>query len=288
MADLQTEPQCVTAEQVKHMTNITPILIVNTQASTPVAVAEQLRVYENGRSYLHIQAAADPQRRNQAGTYVVQLDGTLLQEVQNMVEGLLALSPQSGDAFPGGVKSTITVSDGKRSQSHLLPARFVASASPALMRAATVASDVMVAAFANPLAAVRLSAKAKPASGQSASLLLTCASIGTEPVIFLFRPESFVVRAESTEIAVPIWQSSGATTGLIDGQGNLVDGVYVPATMIPGSTATAVYTQVIPTIQPDVQVQLEGWIELQGPERETAVMPQEPFWLRSEVTLQQV
>ena len=266
------------------MINMTPILIVNTQASTPVMVQEQLRVYANGRSYLHIQAASDPQRRNQAGTYRVQLEEPLLKTMRNIVTALLALPSQGDGAFPGGVKSTITVSDGERSQSHLLPSQNVLSAPPALIGAATVVGEVMAAAFANPLTAVRLSAKAKPAAGQSASLLLTCASIGSEPVIFLFRPESFVVRAESTEIAVQIWQSSGAEIGLIDSRGNLVDGVYVPATMIPGSTATAVYTQVIPAIQPDMQVQLEGWIELHGPERETAVTPQDPIWLNAEVT----
>ena len=184
------------AGQVKNMTNMTPIFIVNTQASVPVMVQEQLRVYANGRSYLHIQAAADPQRRNQAGTYRVQLDAPLLQTLRNVVEALLALPPQSGDAFPGGVKSTITVSDSERSQSHLLPSQFATSASPALIDAATVVGEVMAVTFANPLTAVRLSAQVKPAAGQSASLLLTCASIGTKPVVFLFRAGTIVVRAE--------------------------------------------------------------------------------------------
>jgi hypothetical protein len=267
------------------MTAAFPILIVNTAASIPVMVQEQLRVYDNGRSVLHIQAAADPQRRDQAGTYETTLDESGLKSVRGLVEELLASAPQDSDRFPGGVKSTLTVSDGQRSQTFLLPAQFVASASPVLTRAAASASDIMAAAFAKPLAALRLSAKTKTGSGAAASLLLTCASIGSEPVNFLLHPASLVVQVEVKNKTEVLWQNSaGKAVGLIDGAGKLVDGMYTAAHMPPESTATAVYAQVLPAIQPAMALHLEGWIELQGPERETAVLPQDKIRLTATIT----
>lgn len=267
------------------MTAAFPILIVNTTASIPVMVQEQLRVYDNGRSVLHIQAAADPQRRDQAGTYETTLDESGLKSVRGLVEELLASALPDSDRFPGGVKSTLTVSDGTRSQAYLLPAQFVASASPVLMRAAGSASDIMVAAFASPLAALRLSAKTKVTSGAAASLLLTCASIGSEPVNFLLHPHSFAVWADQGNKAEVLWQNStGKASGLIDGAGKLVDGVYTAANMPPESTATAVYAQVLPALQPAMALHLEGWIELLGPERETAVLPQDKICLTTTIT----
>ncbi|MCZ7666800.1 MAG: hypothetical protein M5U34_06025 [Chloroflexi bacterium] len=63
-----------------------------------------MRVYANGRSTLHILAAADPQRRDQAGTYQTTLEEGRLAQVQQVVDSLLALPPPGGDRFPGGIK----------------------------------------------------------------------------------------------------------------------------------------------------------------------------------------
>ncbi|NHZ72499.1 MAG: hypothetical protein GWP17_05395 [Aquificales bacterium] len=267
------------------MTDIAPILIVNTETSIPVRVKEQLRVYENGRSYLYIQAAANAQQRNQAGTYMIQLDAAGLETVQNIVAELLALPPQAEGAFPDGIRRTITVSQGEKSQSHLLPAQIVAATSPTLARITTWVSEFMTHIFSNPLAVVGLQAKVKAMPDKPPLLLLTCDSLGSETVSFLFRPESLAILAESGRGVVPVWQNSQReTASFIDGRGKLVDGVYTAAKLAPGQSATAVYSQTIPAIQPAMHIQVEGWIELYGEEGETAVTPQDPIWLVTQLT----
>ncbi len=49
-----------------------PILVVNTSANLPMQVQEELHVYGNGRSYLHIQAATNSQWQNQSPFFCVQ------------------------------------------------------------------------------------------------------------------------------------------------------------------------------------------------------------------------
>lgn len=267
------------------MPNTSPILTVTTAANAPMMVWEELRVYANGRSTLHILAAADPQRRDQAGTYQTTLEEGRLAQVQQVVDSLLALPPPGGDRFPGGIKSIITVSAGERSQSHLLPAQLVAPASPPLAQAAAVVGEIVAATFARPLAALRLSAAVK-ATAPAASLLITCTSLGLEAVSFLFRPESFTIWQETADSAQPVWQNSaGKSVGLIDGAGKLVDGMYTAADMPPNSTATAVYTQILPTMPPTMRLEAAGWLTLLTRNGETpvlssaeaAVSPQDAF-----------
>lgn len=267
------------------MTENAPILIVNTEADLPVKVKEQLRVYENGRSYLHVQAAADANQRNQAGTYMAQLDKSGLETVQRIVDELLALPPQADGTFPDGIRSSVTVSKGDASQSHLLPSQILASTPPILVQTAQEVKKLMAHVYSTPLAVMGLRAKVKSMSGKPPMLLLTCVSLGNEPVRFLFRPESLSVLADSSQGMVPIWQNSlPEQSGLIDGSGKLVDGVYTAATLMPGSSATAVYNQTSPAIQATMQLQVEGWIELHEEDDKTAVTPQAPIWLVTQLT----
>ncbi|MCZ7666802.1 MAG: hypothetical protein M5U34_06035 [Chloroflexi bacterium] len=103
---------------------------------------------------------------------------------------------------------------------------------------------------------------------------------------FLFRPESFTIWQETADSAQPVWQNSaGKSVGLIDGAGKLVDGMYTAADMPPNSTATAVYTQILPTMPPTMRLEAAGWLTLLTRNGETpvlssaeaAVSPQDAF-----------
>ena len=267
------------------MTENAPILIVNTEANMPVWVKEQLIVYENGRSYLHIQSAANPQYRNQAGTYMIQLDEPSIETAKNIISDLLILAPQADRLFPDGSRRSITVNKDGNSQSHLLPAQVLAKISPALKKAVVWVNELTAQLHSAPLAVVALRAKVKSMPNELPILLLTCENLGKEAVNFLFRPESLSVLAESGQAIVPIWQNSQPErSGLIDGSGNLVDGVFTAAQLEPGRSATAVYSQTSPAIQSSMQVQLAGWIELYRMERETAVTPQDNMRLVTQLT----
>jgi hypothetical protein len=105
----------------------------------------------------------------------------------------------------------------------------VAAGSPAAAEVTTAAAPLLAAA--RPVSAVRTRAAVMAPPGGDPVLGLSFTSIGTEPAVLGLDPAAVrLIAAEGSWHEVP-----PPRMGLVEGAGNLLDGLYTPATMPPGT-----------------------------------------------------
>jgi hypothetical protein len=253
----------------------------------PVALDDRLSVYDDGGVWYW--SLKPPEAlRDRVGTFGFRMEDEDLEGIGALADE--ALEEDQGDVQQqrGAVEILLRVRRGEREGTLLLSAE--GGVSEPLARLRAIGDDLRRRAEATPLGVVRQTWRTLEPSlqpGTPATLLFAYENLGLQPVDVLFKQDAgFTIYTKVEEgVWQPLWQSDAAATpGLVGPGGQLLGGIYTPATLPPGSIAQAVFGQV-PAPQESGTVELgagvEGWISLLRPDGADD-FPQAEFRLENE------
>jgi hypothetical protein len=229
-------------------------------------VDEELALYRRGSAWLGVRVAADPDREDRVGTFHATAGDVLLAAAVRLAAEVPALAvPARGaaaaTAFAGGVRAD------------LVPG--VAGAAAELL---ALLDELTVRAIGEPVATCRFSL-APVATGAGPGFALVVTNDGTEPALITLDPAALAVEWRSG----PTVQGRDAVPplpiGLIDRDGELVDGLFVPASIAPQSSA-ALTLPLERFAGASAVAEIGGWIALRGPGTEPDI-PLDRFSARS-------
>lgn len=253
------------------MPTTTPLLTFLYTADHPWPVREKTQIYEDGQLIHLIQAALDPDHRNQAGFYIFHLSADQQKAVRHLAESLAALPSQANQTRPEGVQISLQAIWNGQAQTHAITLGFPPS-HPVLAEALILGQTLRNEALGHPRHVLKLSLKIAPTP------VFIVESIGTEPITFLLQPETLALM-NGVE---PMWQNEAhSLMGLVDGMGRLVDGLHAAATLAPHSKATLALPMVPYAASPSWYARLEGVLSPMTASGDMAEDPELPFRVHS-------
>ena len=245
-------------------------------------VREELLVFSDGRAALWVTAAAEPERRAQSGSYLAQLNAEELAHARALAERLLRLPEDAAHSPARGfqVEENLLVSAGGERRGFNLNYQHGETPHEAVAEALSLRTALLAKLRAAPAAVVGLETRLAEAHGVP-ELVFVCTGLGTGPVTFVFDPDSLVVQGRGAGGWRVVWQQSGDMgMGLVGKMGVLVDGLYAPADLDPGTMGVLVKVlEMAPAATGDERLwaRMEGRIRLVGPGYEESDFPDQSF-----------
>ncbi len=215
------------------------------------AVDEELALYADGSAWLGVRMAADPDREDRVGTFHATAGDVLLAAAVRLAAEVPALAvPAPGSAtaaaFAAGTRADLVPGVG----------------GPAAELLALL-DELTVRAIGEPVATCRFSL-APVVTGTGPGLALVVTNDGTEPALVTLDPSVLAVEwrdgptAQGRDTVPPL------PIGLIDRDGELLDGLFVPASIAPQSSA-ALTLPLERLAGASAMAEIGGWIALRGP-----------------------
>jgi hypothetical protein len=247
------------------------------RGSQPIGEDETVALEPDGTTWLWVRVPADPDRGDVVGTFRATAAPQRVAEVRDLARRLAASTDdEAGDAHRG------SVSVSGSGVARRLPLR---GASGVAGEAVRLGRELAAAAFAEPLAAVRFSARAMPSldpallAGVDPNLLPEILKPSAEPGVLLgivvdalgSRPTGLVLAADRLQAH---WRAGDRAVGWTElpapgvgltGDG-FYDGIRSPARIPPGgSAALSVKAALTDEAADGVVVRVTGKVELIGP-----------------------
>jgi len=194
-------------------------------------VDEQVGLEDDGTAWLWVGSAADPTRADLVGTFRFSAGRERVREALDLVALLGSGSPAAAGEPRGGAAPTAVVAGPDGSAHHL-----AADGPDAARGLLAILDGLTIDALAAPLAAARFSAVAALA-GSPEALALVVAGEGLESVTLRFDPAQLWVEWLDGEQPVGRDAVPDLPIGLLDEAGELVDGLFAPARIPPGTSA---------------------------------------------------
>ena len=243
---------------------------------------DSLRIFTDGTIVYQSTAAEGPLRQNRAGTFQYQLNSEERSEAQALLQLLLSTSAKIPKQRGSSQFEVTAFQDGKTKTYPL----FSDDALPeGLILAQERFSQWQSKAESAPLSVVSLIGRLDRGTAHD-NLVFTFANTGRSPVTFLVDGSSFRLIRSKTGSEETLWSvSERPRVGLMSGKGALLDGLTIPATIEPDEHASLVFHIPMGTL-PRGQaggVNTAGTIILTMPEEPSAVFPETPFALTSQV-----
>ncbi|MHB8629093.1 MAG: hypothetical protein ACYDBJ_22275 [Aggregatilineales bacterium] len=240
-----------------------PLFMFSWRAGTP-PVEEQLALYPDGAAWYWSLRPAPAQRQDRAGTFALGANPNRRDQARQLADQLWALAAPDIAPDRNNVQYRLALNYHNQQRLFMLPLgesglEDVRDAVGQLGRALRQQAE------AYPVAVINFGLKA--AAPTSSGFFLTLENTGTEPVsVFLGSGHLTLVDEKGTVR----WQGTltNNTMGLTDQAGTLLDGLYAPALIQPGTVAKAFIqnAQLTSTSLNGVSaVRLEGQIQLPAP-----------------------
>lgn len=263
--------------------------------SYPTEVNESLNVYSDGSVWYWSLKPARIEKHNRVGTFNFQLPDHEFEDLRELADELAGTQAESGSPAQGSIAfSVIAYKEGKP-QTHLLSAstddaedaRF---ATKGLEHAYKVGEDLARRAEDAPLAVVRLDWKPGEAGvkvGQAANVIFVFENVGIKPAMLKVGYDDYALyEVQANGASQQIWrgedlmgtgiQSEGPNTG-----GPPMDGIYVPATIEPGTKSSAFFREALLYQEPtgvEIGGAVIGKIGIYYPQGGTAQTSDNPEW----------
>jgi hypothetical protein len=251
-------------------------------------VDDKISVYDDGSLWYWSLAAAPSGSANRVGTFTTSLSAENRSDAKVIADSLIGLTANPVEEYSGAIQVTVTAHSGEKSVAHSYALKDDAPLSATLKRAQQFGFDRIKQAEDHPLAVARLTLRPQQdhiAPGASTAALFIIESLGNQPVLFQFLPQTFSVMGESQHGTAFSWAGRAKETmGLVDSDANLVDGVNVAARMPPQMKATAAFMNALQAGEAgtyQLRGRVEGVIVLHFPDAEPDAYPRTAFWLTS-------
>jgi hypothetical protein len=262
------------------------------RGARPTGEDETVAIEPDGTAWLWVRVPADRERDDVVGSFRTTVDAQVVERVRALIERLGADPPAGGDGHRGTV--SITGGDGAWSMP-LHGARGVGAEAIRIMR------ELAAGAFAEPLAAIRFSARFRPSldlgalagvdqdllpdvlkaspAGPSALVGLVVDGLGRQPTAVILAADRLQAHWRSGDRSVGWTELPTPDVGL--GVGDVGDGIRVPAEVRPDESAALTVRADLPDEPADgVVVQVSGRVALVGP-WESIGVPDAPFEART-------
>jgi hypothetical protein len=259
----------------------------------PTGEDETIALEPDGTAWLWVRVPADRERDDVVGSFRATVDRATVQRVREVLE---RLAGESG-ASPDGHRGTVTITTGGGTRSLPLHGGAAGAAADAMR----LARELAAAAFEEPLAAIRFSARFRPAldlsalagidesllpdvlkaspAGPSALVGLVAEGIGRQPTTIILAADRLQAHWRSGDRPLGWTELPAPDVGL--GVAGVGDGIRVPADVRPGESAALSVRADLPDEPADgVVIQVSGRIGLVGP-WESLGVPDAPFEART-------
>ncbi len=237
-----------------------PLFVFGWRASS-LLVEEQLALYPDGAAWYWSIRPAPTQPQDRTGTFALGASTDRRGQAQRLAEQLWALTAPDIAPDRYNVQYRLAVNYRNQQRVFMLPPG-ESGLKDVRIAVGQLGRDLRQQAEAHPVAIIKLGLKAAAASN---GFFFTLANTGTETVsVFLGSGQLTLMDLAG----VVRWQGAltNNTMGLTDEAGTLLDGLYAPALIQPGSVAKAyIQNAGLTSLNGSSAVRLEGQIELPGP-----------------------
>lgn len=224
---------------------------------------DTVEVFADGTVWRWSLHPARADRKDEAGTFRLELADAELNELRELAEELPELAPGT-PATHGHVQRTIEVAD----QLINLPDASTDQSSR-LSRARQALDALAERALAGPVAVVRLSARLTPTlSPGVTSPTFVLHGIGSRPVRLMLTYDEISLLAIQREGNRKVFRGrEELSSGLIEPMGEMLDGFVRPAELAPGSSAALLFNEGLSGLDPGERLlaTIRGRIALEGP-----------------------
>lgn len=256
-----------------------PLITFDFDMDFPYTVRETLHILPDGQVWYWSCGASDSRLRNRVGTFHYAMESARLSGWLQLAEDIQNLPPYQLNTARGVPRMTVHV--GEHAFAH-----YPGGGGPTPLQAAYGhVLQVLSRVEESPLSVIQMSIRAQqtalPNHG-STNALFQFENIGTRPVVFMLRPETFGLMGITGTSKTFGWQNTdGNIMGLIKGMGELVDGIYTPAEMAPGEKATVAFLNVVQPAQARTALSggVEGTIAFVRSEGQLDPFPEQPIWI---------
>jgi hypothetical protein len=212
---------------------------------------EELALYADGSAWLGVRVPADPDRADLVGTFRASAGDALREAAVRLAAEVPALA-----AAPPGAVAASAFAGGSRAD--LVPG--VPGPTAELL---ALLDELTARALGEPVAACRFSL-APVLTGSGPGLALVVTNDGSEPVLVTLDPAALAVEWLDGDVVLGRDPIPPLPIGLVDRDGELLDGLFVPAGIAPQSSA-AVTLPLVRLAGPIAVAEVPGWIALRGP-----------------------
>ncbi len=227
-------------------------------------VDDTLEVTDDGVAWRWALAPARADRLDEAGTYRLPLAGDELAGIRELAAGLARIA-RGAERREGRIRHTVDVGG------RIVELPDDVAATGILGDAQRQLRDLADRTLAGPDAAVRLTARLSPSGAPGrVSPTFVFETVGSATVRLQTPADGYVLLAPGEGGASEAFRGSAAqTAGFVGSGGAMLGGLQTPADVTPGSTATILFLNALPTPPPAALVaRVDGLIGLRGPAAE--------------------
>lgn len=265
------------------------LLVWEVRGSQPAGEDETVAIEPDGTTWLWVRVPADPGRGDVVGSFRTRSSSERLEQARDVIA---RLSVAPNERATGGHRGTVLVAGSGVARQ--LPMR---GADGVAAEAIRLGRELATAAFAEPLAAVRIAARLVPVPdlasipgldptllpdllrpggvGPAGLLSVVVHGLGVEAAGLVLAADALQAHWRSGERSVDWTELPSPDVGLT-GDG-FHDGLRAPARIPPGTSAAISVRATIPDLSADsVAVRVAGKVQLVGP-WESVGVPTDPF-----------
>jgi len=227
-----------------------PLLAWRRRGSSGRDGDEELVLGADGTAWLAVRVAVDPAREDRVGSFRAVAGPELLAAARRLAAGVATLA-----APDGAVVATVEAGGAMAGLGPGVPG--------AAAELLALLDELTERALGDPVATCRF-ALVEVAAAAGPGLALVVANDGAEPVLVSIDPAILAVEWRDGAAVCGRDAVSAPPIGLVDRDGELLDGLFVPAT-IPARSTAALTLPLARVAGPAVLAEVGGWIALRGP-----------------------